>query len=105
MTRALAHRGPDGEDFFIDDDVPIALGHRRLAILDIAGGAQPMWNEDRTVCVVFNGEIYNHGELRTELTKCGHVFATNHSDTEVLVHGWEEWQEDLPKKLNGMFAF
>lgn len=105
MTRALAHRGPDGEGFFIDAARGVHLGHRRLAIIDLEGGVQPLWNKDRTVCVVYNGEIYNHAALRTELVAAGYVFATDHSDTEVLVHGYEAWGRDLPARLNGMFAF
>ena len=105
MTEALAHRGPDGEGRFIDDEEAVFLGHRRLAILDIAGGNQPMWNEDGKVGVIFNGEIYNHVELRRELERKGHTFRSNHSDTEVLVHGYEEWGETLPERLNAMFAF
>jgi len=105
MTAALIHRGPDGRGFYIDHDHRVYLGHRRLAILDLAAGEQPMWNEDGQVAVIFNGEIYNHAELRQQLILCGHRFASNHSDTEVLVHGWEEWAEDLPVRLNGMFAF
>lgn len=103
MADAIAHRGPDDGGFWSDADV--ALGFRRLAILDIETGAQPMANEDGTVWVVFNGEIYNHRELRDVLEKKGHVFRSAHSDTETLVHGWEEWGEALPEKLNGMFAF
>ncbi len=103
MAAALRHRGPDGEDAWSDADV--ALGHTRLNILDFAGGGQPMPNEDGTVLVVYNGEIYNHRELRTELVKLGHVFRSDHSDTEVLVHGYESWGEGLPGRLNGMFAF
>ncbi len=105
MTWALRHRGPDGERLFVDSTTGVHLGHRRLAILDMAGGAQPMWNEDETVGVVFNGEIYNHADLRHELEARGHVFRSDHSDTEVLVHGFEEWRERLPALLNGMFAF
>ena len=105
MTRALAHRGPDGEGLFVDRDARLFLGHRRLAVIDIAGGEQPMWNEDQTVAVVFNGEIYNHAELRRTLERLGHRFRSDHSDTEVLVHGYEEWGEGLPGRLNGMFAF
>lgn len=105
MTRALAHRGPDGEGFHHDAGRAVFLGHRRLAIRDIAGGVQPMWNAARTVCVVYNGEIYNHEELRAELMQAGHVFATSHSDTEVLVHGYVEWGAGLAERLNGMFAF
>jgi len=105
MTDALAHRGPDGHGYHVDEDNRIFLGHRRLAIIDIGGGAQPMWNEDQTVGVVFNGEIYNHVELRWLLEERGHRFHSDHSDTEVLVHGYEEWGAELPLRLNGMFAF
>jgi asparagine synthase (glutamine-hydrolysing) len=105
MTRALAHRGPDGEGFQIFADQGVHMGHRRLSIIDVTDGAQPMANEDGTVWVIFNGEIYNHAELRRELIEKGHRFSTDHSDTEVLVHGWEQWGTDLPEKLNGMFAF
>jgi len=105
MVAALVHRGPDGEGVYIDPDHRVFLGHRRLAILDVEGGTQPMWNEDGQIGVVFNGEIYNHLELRRTLEKAGHVFRTSHSDTEVLVHGYEEWGSGLPERLNGMFAF
>jgi len=103
MTDALVHRGPDGEGLY--EDRGVFLGHRRLAILDIEGGAQPMWNADQTVGVVYNGEIYNHLELRAELEGKGRRFRTDHSDTEVLVHGWLEWGSGLAERLNGMFAF
>lgn len=102
MARSIRHRGPDDEGYWADKD--IALGFVRLSILDLASGAQPMCNEDGAVWVVYNGEIYNHRELRRELEKARHHFRTDHSDTEVLVHGWEEWGEKLPDKLNGMFA-
>jgi asparagine synthase (glutamine-hydrolysing) len=105
MTDALAHRGPDGQGFLLDDEARVYLGHRRLAIIDIEGGHQPMWNEDGRVGVIFNGEIYNHAELRRELEEQGHAFRSDHSDTEVLVHGYEEWGAGLPERLNGMFAF
>jgi hypothetical protein len=105
MGDAIRHRGPDGEGIHVDERHHVHLVHRRLAILDIAGGDQPMWNEDRTVCVIFNGEIYNHLELRAMLAARGHSFRSDHSDTEVLVHGYEEWGEELPARLNGMFAF
>jgi asparagine synthase (glutamine-hydrolysing) len=105
MTAALAHRGPDGQGFHVDDGTGVHLGHRRLAILDIAGGNQPMWNEDGQIGVIYNGEIYNHAKLRQFLEEKGHVFRSSHSDTEVLVHGYEEWGSDLPLHLNGMFAF
>jgi asparagine synthase (glutamine-hydrolysing) len=105
MMQALAHRGPDGEGYYIAPDMPVFLGHRRLAIIDVAGGYQPMWDGSCEVGVVFNGEIYNHRELRRELEAQGHRFQTDHSDTEVLVHGYKEWGEGLPGRLNGMFAF
>ncbi len=105
MAAALIHRGPDSDGFYIDPEYAVHLGFRRLAVIDIAGGTQPMWNEDSTVAVVFNGEIYNHSELRAELIRAGHRFRSDHSDTEVLVHGYEEWGSGLPARLNGMFAF
>ena len=105
MTAALAHRGPDGEGRFADAEARVFLGHRRLAVIDRAGGEQPMWNADHSVGIVFNGEIYNHRELRAQLEARGRVFRSSHSDTEVLVHGYEEWGETLPSRLNGMFAF
>lgn len=102
MASSIRHRGPDDEGFWCDGEV--ALGFRRLSIVDLEHGAQPMPNEDGTVLIVFNGEIYNHQELRRELIVAGHRFATDHSDTEVLVHGYEQWGEDLFHRLNGMFA-
>ncbi len=102
MKRALAHRGPDGEGEFIDKDA--ALVFRRLAIVDIESGSQPMANEDGRIKVVFNGEIYDHGLLRQELEAKGHRFSSDHCDTEVIVHGWEEWGYGLFPKLNGMFG-
>lgn len=104
MTNALAHRGPDAEGFFTPPDGFVGLGHRRLSIVDTEGGAQPMFNEDDSVVIVFNGEIYNHLDLRAELVSHGHVFKTDHSDTEVLIHGWEQWGSALFARLNGMFA-
>ncbi len=103
MTDAIAHRGPDGEGSYFGSGV--ALGHRRLSIIDLAGGAQPMFNEDKNLAVVFNGEIYNFMELRAQLVEAGHPFSTDHSDTEVLLHGYEEWGEGMLAKLRGMFAF
>lgn len=105
MTDAIAHRGPDGAGYHVDAESGVHFGHRRLAILDIEGGMQPMFNEDGEIAIVFNGEIYNHAELRRELLAAGHRFATDHSDTEVLVHGYEQWGEGLLPRLNGMFAF
>jgi asparagine synthase (glutamine-hydrolysing) len=101
MLPPLRHRGPDGDGVFVDPFV--ALGHTRLSIIDLAGGAQPIHNEDRSVWVTFNGEIFNYVELRVELEAAGHRFYT-HTDTEVLVHGYEEWGDDLPHHLNGQFA-
>ncbi len=105
MTHALAHRGPDAHGFHADAGNALYLGHRRLSIIDLDDGGQPMWSADKALCVVFNGEIYNHRELRAELESRGHRFATDHSDTETLLHGYREWKEDLPRRLNGMFAF
>ena len=102
MTDVIVHRGPDGDGFFHAPG--IGLGHRRLAIVDLAGGDQPMFNEDRTVCVVYNGEIYNFQPLMAELAALGHRFRTR-SDTEVIVHAWEEWGEACLDRFNGMFAF
>lgn len=102
MTSSIAHRGPDDDGFHLTSDV--ALGFRRLSIVDLQTGHQPMSNEDGKVWVVFNGEIYNHRELRLELEAAGHRFASDHSDTEVLVHGWEQWGSRLFGRLNGMFA-
>lgn len=102
MGNAIAHRGPDGEGFFRASNV--GLVHRRLAIVDLAGGDQPIANEDESVQVVFNGEIYNYAELRQKLSDKGHRFRT-HSDTEVLVHLYEEHGADLVSHLRGMFAF
>ena len=102
MNDRIKHRGPDGDGYYINGDV--ALGHRRLSIIDLAGGDQPIYNEDEKIVTVYNGEIYNYRELKDELSKLGHKFKTK-SDTEVLVHGYEEWHTDLPKHLRGMFAF
>ena len=103
MTSVIAHRGPDGSGLHVDG--PVALGHRRLAIIDLSSaGAQPMTNEDGTVWITFNGEIYNYLELRSELLARGHVFRSR-CDTEVLVHGYEEWGDALPERIAGMFAF
>lgn len=101
MTGAIHHRGPDGDGFYLDDQV--GLGMRRLAIIDVAGGNQPIFNEDGTVCVVLNGEIYNFQDLRADLEARGHRFAT-HSDTEVVVHAYEEFGAACVERLWGMFA-
>jgi len=102
MTHRLAHRGPDGSGFH--SALGIGLGHRRLAIIDVAGGHQPLFNEDKTIAISFNGEIYNFQELAEELKSKGHRFRT-HSDTEVIVHAWEEWGEASLTRFRGMFAF
>jgi asparagine synthase (glutamine-hydrolysing) len=106
MTAAMRHRGPDEEGFLARDArAPgLALGMRRLSIIDLAGGHQPAWNESKDVAVIFNGELYNYRDLRERLSLCGHRFATQ-SDTEILVHAWEEWGEDALPELRGMFAF
>lgn len=102
MADMIKHRGPDSDGYFCDENV--ALGFRRLSIIDLNNGSQPIYNEDNTKVIVFNGEIYNYEELKTELLKCGHVFKTE-TDTEVLLHGYEEYREELLPKLRGMFAF
>jgi len=102
MAASIRHRGPDGYGFYVGQRVGFA--HVRLSIVDIAGGAQPLTNEDGQVVVTYNGEIYNHPELRRELEERGHVFRTR-CDTEVLVHGYEEWGVNLLDRLNGQFAF
>lgn len=102
MLDAIIHRGPDQTGEFINEDV--ALGFRRLSIIDVAHGAQPLFNEDKSIALVFNGEIYNYQDLREELIQRGHIFKTN-TDSEVLVHSYEEYKEDMVHKLRGMFAF
>ncbi len=101
MIAALAHRGPDGSGYFRDSEV--ALGHARLAIIDAAGGTQPMANEDGSIWVTFNGEIFNYVELASQLRARGHRFRTR-SDTEVVVHAWEEWGPDCFSRFNGQWA-
>ena len=102
MGSVIRHRGPDGKGEFVDRE--IGLGHRRLSIIDVGGGGQPIGNEDGSLQVVFNGEIYNFIELREELEKAGHRFKTR-SDTEVIVHAYEQWGPACLKRFNGMFAF
>src|SRR6266581_3717049 len=104
LTAALAHRGPDGEGFHFARGRSVGLGNRRLSIVDLPGGAQPIASEDERVWVVYNGEVYNHLDLRRELIALGHRFRTN-ADTEVLVHGFEQWGAELFGRLNGIFAF
>ncbi|MBV9391201.1 MAG: asparagine synthase (glutamine-hydrolyzing), partial [Verrucomicrobia bacterium] len=101
MADSIRHRGPDDQGFFISG--PVGLGFRRLSIIDLAGGHQPMSDADETVWVIFNGEIYNFKELRTELENRGHLFRTR-SDTEVIVYGYKEWGKELFGRLNGMFG-
>jgi asparagine synthase (glutamine-hydrolysing) len=101
MTTALAHRGPDADGYYIGDGV--GLGHRRLSIIDLSTGDQPLSNEDGTIWTVFNGEIYNFAEVREELESFGHVFRTN-TDTEIIVHGYEQWGPDAVTRFRGMFA-
>ena len=102
MADRIVYRGPDGEGYYVDDQV--ALGHRRLSIIDLEGGKQPMFNENGSLAVIFNGEIYNFQSLRKELIAAGHTFSTR-SDTEVLLHGYEQWGDGLPARLRGMFTF
>ena len=102
MANAIAHRGPDSEGYFSDGRA--ALGFRRLAIIDLAGANQPLYNENRSLVLVFNGEIYNYQELRRQLIAAGHTFSTQ-GDAEVMLHGFEQWGEGVLDRLRGMFAF
>jgi asparagine synthase (glutamine-hydrolysing) len=102
MNGLINHRGPDGDGFHFEPGV--GLGHRRLSIIDLEGGKQPLYNEDHTVVVTYNGEIFNFMEIEAQLVQRGHVFRTR-SDTEVIVHAWEEWGVECLKRFNGMFAF
>src|SRR5687767_15166126 len=102
MCNAIRHRGPDDDGFYINGAV--GLGMRRLSIIDLAFGQQPIHNQDRSAWIVFNGEIYNYLELRAKLEKLGHTFYTN-SDTEAIVHAYSQYGDDCPKHLRGMFAF
>ena len=102
MADRIAHRGPDMDGYYTDERV--SLGHRRLSIIDLEGGSQPIFNEDGSVVLVYNGEVYNFKALREELKAAGHIFKTN-TDSETLVHGYEEWGRDMLTRLRGMFAF
>lgn len=102
MADIIVHRGPDSDGYYVDDDC--ALGFRRLSIIDLSGGTQPIYNEDNSLAIIFNGEIYNYKEIKNDLVKKGHKFRTE-SDTEVLIHGYEEYKEGVLDKLRGMFAF
>lgn len=102
MTDVIIHRGPNSEGFFSNND--ISMGFRRLSIIDLDEGNQPIYNEDKSLVLTFNGEIYNYKDLKEELISAGHIFNTN-TDSEVLIHGFEQWKEDLLKKIRGMFAF
>jgi asparagine synthase (glutamine-hydrolysing) len=101
MTKSITHRGPDDEGYYVDG--PLGFGFRRLSIIDLAGGHQPMSDREETVCVVFNGEIYNFRELKRELESFGHSFQTS-SDTEVIIHGYKRWGDEVLNRLNGMFG-
>ena len=100
MNQKINHRGPDAEGTYVDEYV--ALGHKRLSIIDLKGGNQPIYNEDNSILIIYNGEVYNYKELKNDLKE--YKFKTN-TDTEVILHGYEKWGKDLPKKLRGMFAF
>ena len=102
MADIIVHRGPDSDGYYVDEDC--ALGFRRLSIIDLSGGTQPIYNEDNSLAIIFNGKIYNYKEIKEELVKKGHKFRTE-SDTEGLIHGYEEYKEGVLEKLRGMFAF
>src|SRR5581483_3251841 len=102
MCKVIRHRGPDDQGTWVGDGV--ALGMRRLSIIDLAGGHQPIFNEDKNILIVFNGEIYNYQELRQGLRERGHTFSTN-ADTEAIIHAYEEYGDDCVKHLRGMFTF
>src|SRR5689334_12167848 len=101
MTQTITHRGPDDEGYYIEG--PLGFGFRRLSIIDLSGGHQPMSDQEESVWVIFNGEIYNFHELKRELEGCGHVFHTK-SDTEVIIHGYKQWGDEVLNRLNGMFG-
>jgi asparagine synthase (glutamine-hydrolysing) len=102
MCQVMKHRGPDDEGQFVQENV--GIGMRRLSIIDLSAGHQPIFNEDRSMAIVFNGEIYNHNHLRRELTAKGHAFITR-TDTEAILHAYEEWGSKCVNRLNGMFSF
>jgi asparagine synthase (glutamine-hydrolysing) len=105
MRDTMVHRGPDGAGIWISPDKRVGLGHRRLSIIDLSEAAgQPMCNEDGSIWIVFNGEIYNHAEIRPELERLGHKFKTDHSDTEVIIHAYEQWGIECLERFRGMFA-
>src|ERR1700740_606681 len=101
MADTIVHLGPDDEGYFLDG--PLGFGFRRLSIIDLAGGHQPMSDAEESAWVIFNGEIYNFPELKRELEGFGHIFRTK-SDTEVIVHGYKQWGDDVLNHLNGMFG-
>ena len=105
MQAALMHRGPDDEGVWIDRENGIFLAHRRLKVIDPSGGAQPMWSADNSTAILYNGEIYNHSELRKDLEREGVRFASDHSDTEVVLYGYRRWGDAVVDRLNGMWAF
>jgi asparagine synthase (glutamine-hydrolysing) len=105
MNAMMQHRGPETDGMWQDNSAKVFLGHKRLSIIDIAGGYQPMESADGRLVIVFNGEIYNFQELRADLIAKGHQFSTDHSDTEVLLYAYRQWGEQMPEKLNGMWAF
>src|SRR5688572_10988742 len=102
MRDVMKHRGPDGEGLWSDDNA--VLSHVRLSIVDLAGGQQPLSNENARIWVTYNGEIYNHRDVRADLESCGHQFRTR-SDTETIVHAYEQWGDDCVQRFRGMFAF
>src|SRR5947209_3724420 len=102
MRDILTHRGPDDAGIYTDQYA--ALGHRRLSIVDLSTGQQPLANEDRTIWIAYNGEVYNHADLRRDLEARGHAYRTQ-SDTETIVHAYEQWGDDCVRRLRGMFAF
>ena len=102
MTAAIAHRGPDDSGFYVDERA--AIGHRRLSIIDVAGGHQPMTNETGSLLIVYNGEIFNHADLRPDLERAGHRYQS-HCDTETILHSYEQYGADCVTRFRGMFAF